>query len=91
MLDPRMTGMMIMYQCIVFVFFASIYSSIGFKTHFSLGESTEPVTPTTVIYFTLAAQTTTGFGDIHPVTNTARLLVSMQILCAWLPMLFVFT
>jgi hypothetical protein len=45
----------------------------------------------TAVYFSLTTQTTTGFGDIHPKTDAARFLVSVHLLCAWIPILLVFT
>lgn len=90
MLDPFATSVMLLYQCLVCAIFAALYSFIGFTAHFSFPESKEPVTSITTMYFTLTAQTTTGFGDIHPKTDLARLLVAIHLLCAWTPMLIVF-
>ena len=85
-----MTMMMVMYQCVVFAFFVTAYSAMGFNANFSLPDPKSAATPLTVAYFTIAAQTTTGFGDIHASTDLARLMVSIHILLAWIPMLLVF-
>jgi voltage-gated potassium channel len=41
----------------------------------------EPLTKTGSLYFTITVLSTVGFGDITPVTDTARLIVSVQMLC----------
>ena len=92
MIDPLMTSAMLVYQCTVFAVFTALYSAIGFKDNFNLPE-TKPATTVsllTSVYFSLATQTTTGFGDIHPKTEFARFLVSIHLLCTWIPMLLVF-
>jgi hypothetical protein len=37
-----------------------------------------PLTATDSIYFTISTATSTGMGDIHPVTRNARMFVSFQ-------------
>ncbi len=39
----------------------------------------EPLTKSGSLYFTVTVFSTVGFGDITPVTDTARLIVSVQI------------
>lgn len=93
MMDPMMTMMMFVYQCTLFVMFTCLYNAIGFSSNFNLPDdySMRSVSPVTVVYFSAAAQTTTGFGDIHPKTDSARLLVLIHVICAWIPMLLIFT
>jgi hypothetical protein len=82
---------MVMYQCVLFTIFVAIYSSMNFRAHFEAPNPNAPITPITITYFTLASQTTTGFGDIHPKTDPARILVSIHILLAWIPMIMIFS
>lgn len=42
------------------------------------GSFTEPLTRTDALYFVVTVFATVGFGDISPVTNAARLLVTSQ-------------
>lgn len=42
---------------------------------------TEPLTKSGSLYFTVTVLSTVGFGDITPVTDTARLIVSVQMIC----------
>lgn len=90
MFDPSMTMMVIMYQSMLFSFFATAYSLMGFSSNFSLPDTRSTATPLTIAYFTITAQTTTGFGDIHASTDFARLFVSVHVLLAWIPMLLIF-
>ncbi|MEI2717593.1 MAG: ion channel [Candidatus Nanopelagicales bacterium] len=41
---------------------------------------TEPLSKTTAVYFTVTVLATVGFGDITPSTDTARLVVTSQML-----------
>ena len=58
--------------------FAWIYAamSVSHPSTFS-----EPLTKTGSLYFTITVLSTVGFGDITPVADSARLLVSVQMLC----------
>ena len=42
------------------------------------GAFTEPLTRTDALYFTMTVFSTVGFGDIAPLTETARLIATMQ-------------
>ncbi|MFJ9539133.1 potassium channel family protein [Streptomyces sp. NPDC101225] len=57
------------------VIFASTYLAIASPSAFS-----EPLDHTKALYFTITVFSTVGFGDITPETDTARLLVSVQML-----------
>jgi len=41
----------------------------------------EPLTKTGSLYFTITVLSTVGFGDITPVTDSARLIVCVQMIC----------
>ena len=41
----------------------------------------EPSTKTGSLYFTITVLSTVGFGDITPVTDASRLIVSVQMIC----------
>jgi hypothetical protein len=41
-----------------------------------------PLTRIDATYFTISTATTTGMGDIHPVSGAARLLVSAQMIAS---------
>jgi hypothetical protein len=60
------------------VLFAWIYAamSVGDPSTFS-----EPLTKSGSLYFTITILSTVGFGDITPVTDAARLIVSVQMIC----------
>jgi hypothetical protein len=44
------------------------------------GSFSEALSKTTAVYFTVTVLSTVGFGDIHPVTDGARMLVTSQML-----------
>jgi hypothetical protein len=55
--------------------FANVYFLVA---HSSPDSFTAPLTRTDTLYFTVTVFTTVGFGDITPVTQTARVLVTGQ-------------
>jgi Ion channel len=55
--------------------FAAIYYVMSFG---SPGPFGSPLTGIDAAYFTISTATTTGMGDIHPVTAAARLVVTAQ-------------
>jgi hypothetical protein len=60
------------------VLFASLHWVIG-----AVGDAayTQPMTRLDALYFTVSTFATVGFGDIAPVSSTARLVTTIQILC----------
>ncbi|MGO9154175.1 ion channel [Mycobacterium sp.] len=62
---------------VIFVegFFALLYYALSAQSPQAFNCSLTRVDAT---YFTISTATTTGMGDIHPVSGTARLLVSAQ-------------
>jgi len=57
------------------IVFAGIYLEY---THENPGAFTQTLSHTGSLYFTVTVLSTTGFGDITPVSDTARLIVSAQ-------------
>lgn len=56
-----------------------IFANVYYLLARSVPESfTEPLTRTDALYFVVTVFATVGFGDISPVTHTARLLVTSQ-------------
>jgi voltage-gated potassium channel len=62
---------------LLLVVFASTYCTLSGQEP---GAFTEPLTRTDGLYFTVTVFATVGFGDIAPVTQTARVLVTIQML-----------
>ena len=59
----------------------TLFSVIYVKmSHASSGSFSQPLTHTSALYFTTTVLSTVGFGDITPVTDTARLVVMLQML-----------
>jgi voltage-gated potassium channel len=61
----------------LFVVFAASYWVIGAQEP---GAFTEPLNRTDGLYFTITVFSTVGFGDISPVSELARVLVTVQML-----------
>ncbi len=59
------------------VAFSAIYLSMSHETASTF---TQPLDHTRALYFTITVFSTVGFGDITPRTDTARLVVSAQML-----------
>ena len=60
------------------VLFAWIYVAMSASDP---GTFSEPLTKSGSLYFTITVLSTVGFGDITPVTDAARLIVSVQMIC----------
>jgi voltage-gated potassium channel len=59
------------------VMFAATYATVDAQQP---GAFSEPLSRTDGLYFTVTVFATVGFGDISPVTETARVLVTVQML-----------
>lgn len=57
------------------VLFAFLYVSLSAANQ---GSFSEPVTKVSAVYFTVTVLATVGFGDIAAVTDTARIVVTVQ-------------
>ena len=62
---------------LLIVLFSAIYVKMGSANP---GSFTQPMTHTGALYFTTTVLATVGFGDITPVTDSARLVVMLQML-----------
>lgn len=60
------------------VLFAWTYAAMSKSDPSSFSE---PLTKSGALYFTITVLSTVGFGDITPVTDPARLAVSVQMIC----------
>ena len=66
---------------IVVAFFLVVFSTIYLTmSHGSVSTFSQPLDHTRALYFTITVFSTVGFGDIAPRTDTARILVSTQML-----------
>ena len=74
------------YQAAVVIGFFIAYSSIGFGDNFSNSHRTNNQN-LTLWYYCVVTSSSTGFGDIVPTTDRARLLVSLHVALAWFPIL----
>ncbi|MFD3947924.1 ion channel [Streptomyces sp. NPDC058579] len=71
-----MIGFFVIGQMMVFASGYYLLSS-GVRGSFS-----QALTPASAVYFSVTAWTTTGFGDIHPTTSFAQILVVCELLSA---------
>jgi hypothetical protein len=60
------------------VLFAWLYVAISLSDPRTFSE---PLTRAGSLYFTITVLSTVGFGDITPITDAARLVVAVQMLC----------
>ena len=81
-----MWQILVLYELWVLFLFAILYYIIGMDTHFKLPSGTA-ATPVTAMYFGIVSHTTTGYGDIYPLTPLARVLVAVHLVGAWFPLL----
>jgi voltage-gated potassium channel len=75
---PRAALAMARLLPLFIVLFAWVYvaMSVSDPSTFS-----EPLTRSAALYFTITVLSTVGFGDITPVADVARLMVSVQMIC----------
>jgi voltage-gated potassium channel len=73
---PRVLASTVLLIGLTIVEFGSLYN----RQRGSFAGMTTRVAP---LYFSITTFTTTGFGDIHPITSGAQLLVSAQMLLDW--------
>ena len=69
---------------VVLIAFAVMYAGIGMKKHFTMPESHKDGGIQSALWFSVTTHTTTGYGDILPLTHSARMLVMSQMICAFM-------
>ena len=62
------------------VFDKTAFNHVTLRTH--------KMSMTDCVYFSACTQSTVGFGDIHPVSTSAKVLVSLHICCTMLVNMF---
>jgi hypothetical protein len=75
---PRAAVAMARILPLFIVLFAWIYVAMATSDHTAFSE---PLTKSGSLYFTITVLSTVGFGDITPVKDVARLMVSVQMIC----------
>ena len=74
--DPEAVGILAILLVLVVVGFALTFYGVE---QADPGQFTELHTRTDALYFTVTMMATVGFGDVHPVGQTARALVTLAI------------
>jgi voltage-gated potassium channel len=75
---PRAALAMARLLPLFIVLFAWVYSAMSVRDPSTFSE---PLTKSAALYFTVTVLSTVGFGDITPVADAARLMVSVQMIC----------
>jgi voltage-gated potassium channel len=75
---PRAAVAMARVLPLFIVLFAWIYVAMSTSDPRTFSE---PLTKSGALYFMITILSTVGFGDITPVTDAARLMVSVQMIC----------
>jgi voltage-gated potassium channel len=75
---PRAALAMARLLPLFIVLFAWIYVSMSMSDPSTFSE---PLSKPAALYFTITVLSTVGFGDITPVADAGRLLVSLQMIC----------
>ncbi|HEY7669676.1 MAG TPA: ion channel [Hyphomicrobium sp.] len=78
------------YSLLVIVF-ASIYcilSQASPEVHFRVGDVARTMSYSEAIYLSIVTISTVGYGDIVPASNAARVLISLEVVCGVLLLLF---
>lgn len=75
------------YNIVVMALFFFVYLSMDFSKHFT---SNGPVTVRGKLYFMLMNHTAIGTNDITPKTDTARTIIALHVLLAWMQLFLVF-
>jgi voltage-gated potassium channel len=78
------------YSLLVIVF-AAIYCILSQHSsipHFRLANVNRTLTYSDAIHFSIATLSTVGYGDIVPISNAARVLASIEVICGIMLLLF---
>lgn len=73
------------YQGTLFALFFVLYFTIpgGFRENFNMPNDKTGKSWTDVLYFTAVTHSSTGYGDIYPLTKRARALVTLHVMMAF--------
>lgn len=71
----RAAEVLVVVVAVAIALFASIYA---YLSHLDPASFTEPLSRTDALYFAVTTATTVGYGDISALTETARVLVMVQ-------------
>lgn len=74
---PRALEAMVLTVLVYLVMFARFYASASSADPFGFSQ---PLDLTTSLYFTVTTFATVGFGDVHPVSTSMKLMVTVQML-----------
>ena len=86
-LNWNVVWLLLAYQAAVIIGFFIAYSSIGFRDNFSMPPNKTGNENLAIWYYCIVTSSSTGFGDIVPITDRARLLVSLHVALSWFPIL----
>ena len=83
---------LLVYNVIVFLMFLPFYFLIDYEKHFEYTNKDGAKSPTWrgKLYFALMTHSTAMAGDIVPVTDLARTLISLHIFATWFQLMFIF-
>ena len=73
---------------IVFASLFTILSAHGTAAHFRISTIARPLSFSEAVHFSITTISTVGYGDIVPVSNVARVLSSLEVICGVLLLLF---
>ncbi len=78
------------YALLVIIFGAlySIISQHSIEPHFRVGDIARPLSFLEAMYFSIVTMSTVGYGDIVPTSNPVRVLVSLEVICGVMLLLF---
>ena len=74
------------YHVVLFLAATILYYNFpgGFENNFHRPDTDKPPTPVECAYFSLTTHTTTGYGDIYPLTDIARTTVMTHMILVFL-------
>jgi hypothetical protein len=82
----------LLYHVIVYTVAWGLYQALpgGFAKHFNIPDTkkvdraSKPDGPLAVAYYTMVIHTTTGFGDVYPLTWLARMITMMHMVLVYI-------
>ncbi len=81
------------FYTLTVIVFAAIYRIVDLimpSVDFLIAGQGRPITFSEALYFSIVTLSTVGYGDISPASNVIRVIVSIQIMCGVLLLLFGF-